>query len=398
MKKILTLNLLAIFLIMPWCSAAHYIVGFVENAKDGTNADGHSILLWNPSVGINDNLSDTIGPLGNSNTNSIYMIDCELLNNGCAVGNILTLKILNNGDNYVSGEKNVSVTGYGYDIVNNITLNSPPNISSAEVDDDLTTPANEIDLIPADTKEITCRAIVTEYDGKNSLANSTGKFFDNSISNYNAADDNNMHYTNNSCYINYSYGNINEAEVLCKFYIWYYANSQNWNCTLDVNDNLSIHSRKGDLTFINPLLALGLNSVIDFNIVNDRDISNESKFNVTNYGNVKINLSLSGYGFRENDGNAMNCSLGEIKNISISNERFNLTNSNTREINLSEFGNKYANLTSSPDVKKFNLDYRKNDLINEAINITYWRIYVPRGVYGDCQGNIIFGAVRAPGN
>jgi len=102
---------------MPLCSAAHYIVGFVENAKDGTNADGHSVILWNPAIGINDNLTDIIGPLGNSHTNNIYMVDCELLTHGCAIGNTLTLKILNNGDNYISGEKNVSVNGYGYDIV-----------------------------------------------------------------------------------------------------------------------------------------------------------------------------------------------------------------------------------------------------------------------------------------
>jgi len=67
-------------------------------------------------------------------------------------------------------------------------------------------------------------------------------------------------------------------------------------------------------------------------------------------------------------------------------------------MNLSEFEKKYVNLTSSPNVKKFNLDYRKNDLTNDAINVTYWRIYVPLGVSGNCQGNIIFGAVQAPGS
>jgi hypothetical protein len=398
MKKMLILNLFAIFLIMPLCSAAHYIVGFVENAKDGTNADGHSVILWNPAIGINDNLTDIIGPLGNSHTNNIYMVDCELLTHGCAIGNTLTLKILNNGDNYISGEKNVSVNGYGYDIVGNITLNSPPNISSVNVDDDLLIPPNEIDLIPASTKEITCSAIVTEYGGESSLINATGRFFDNSASNYNASDDNNFHYTNNSCDMNYSYGNEDEVEVSCKFYIWYYANSQNWNCTIDANDNLSIHSRNSDISFINPLLALGLDSFVDFNLFGDEDVSNESKLNVTNYGNVKINLSLNGYGFKENDGNAMNCSLGTTKNISINYEKFNLTTTNAGIMNLSEFEKKYVNLTSSPNVKKFNLDYRKNDLTNDAINVTYWRIYVPLGVSGNCQGNIIFGAVQAPGS
>ena len=102
--------------------------------------------------------------------------------------------------------------------------------------------------------------------------------------------------------------------------------------------------------------------------------------------------------FQENDGYAMNCSEGGSRNISIEYEKFNLTASNTGDINITEFEAKYTNLTSSPDVKKFNLDYRKNDQINEAINTTYWRVYVPNDVTGNCQGNIVFGAAQAPGD
>ncbi len=398
MKKIITLNLFAILLMLPMCYAAHYIVGFVEDAKDGTSANDHTILLWNPSIGIVDNLTDIIGVNGNSHVNNIYMIDCELLTNECEIGNNLTLKVINNGDNYVSEEKNVTVTGAGYDLVDGLTLNSPPNVTSIVVDDDITIPLDEIDLIPADTKNVTCRAIITEYDGENSLVNATARFFDNVDSDYNAEDDNNHHYTNNSCFMNYSYGNSDEVEVICKFDVWYYANSQNWNCTLNVEDNLSASSKGSDLSFVNTLLALGLDSFIEFTEVDNGNVSSESKINVTNYGNVKINLSLSGYGSVENDKNAMVCSEGTIKNISIEYEKFNLTSSNEGVIDLSEFETKYVNLTSSPTVKKFNLDYRKDDLVNDAINLTYWRIYVPQGVSGNCQGNIIFGAVQAPGS
>jgi hypothetical protein len=397
MKKIMILNILAIFIIIPTCSAAHYIIGIVENAKDGTSADGHSILLWNPLNGINDNLTDMIGPSGNSMTNNIYMIDCELLNGGCNIGNVLNLKVINNGDNYISDIKNVSVTGFGYDIVNNITLNSPPNISFIEADDALTIPPNEIDLIPVTTKEVICRAIINEYDGENSLINATARFFDNVASNYNSADDNNYHYSNNSCYLNYSYGNSNQIEVKCGFYIWYYANSQNWNCTINATDNLSVNSRGYDISFINPLLALGVDSPADFGMPGGREVSGEVRLNVTNYGNIKINLSLSGYGFIENDKNAMNCSGAGIKNISINYEKFNLTAPNSGSLNLTEFEKKYTNLTSSPSTRKFDLNYRENDLVNNATKSTYWRIYVPSGISGNCQGNIIFGAVQAPG-
>ena len=126
MKKILTINILAMVFILPFCSAAHYIVGFVENAKDGTISDGHTIVLWNSAGGTNDNTSDVIGPTGNSNINNLYLIDCESLIGGCNIGDILTLRVINNGDNYISAEKNVTVGEFGYDLVDNITLNSPP--------------------------------------------------------------------------------------------------------------------------------------------------------------------------------------------------------------------------------------------------------------------------------
>ena len=32
---------------------------------------------------------------------------------------------------------------------------------------------------------------------------------------------------------------------------------------------------------------------------------------------------------------------------------------------------------------------------NEAQNRTYWRIYVPLGVAGTCQGNIVFGGRKS---
>lgn len=399
MRKILSLNIVVVLLLIQMCSAAHYIVGYVENAKDGTSPNGKSIMLWNPEIGTGENVSDIIGPSGNSRTSGIYMIDCELLESGCNITNTLTLKVINNGNNYISEEKNVTVGGFGYDVVGNITLNSPPNITEVYVEDDLTFPENEIDLIPAETKEIQCVSVITEYDGEYSLTNASAVFFDNVDSYFNELDDNNSHYTNNSCEINYAYGNQYEAEVSCIFNILYYSNSEDWNCTIAVQDNLSIISKSGDITFINPLLALGVDSVINFDLFGGEEVTRESEVNVTNYGNVKINLSLSGYAFQENDGYAMNCTFeGETSNISIDYEKFNLTRSNPGALSLSEFEMRYVNLTSSPQVKKFNLDYRKEDSQNEAINSTYWRIYVPSQVSGECQGNIIFGAVRAPGD
>lgn len=396
MKNKLMINLFFILLVLPLCSAAHYIVGIVENAKDGTLANGQTVLLWNPSVGIQDNLTDIVGPTGNSGTDNIYMIDCEMLSSGCNISSILTLMVTNDGDNYLSRQMNVTVGGFGYDLVNNITLHSPPNVSEVFFDDFLESPQNEIDLIPADVREIICNSTAFSYDGEYSITNASAKLFDNVNSLYDSLDDNNSHYTNYSCDIDYSYGNSDEVKISCKFNLWYYANSENWNCTIETMDNLSTYGRGGDLSFVNPLLALGLDSIATFNL-NIGQITDEEQLNVTNYGNVKINLSLSGYAATENDGLSMNCTEGD-KNISINYTKFNLTASNPGAITLTDFQNEYVNLTSYPKVKDFNLNYRQNENANEAVDSTYWRIYVPSTVSGNCQGNIIFGAVQAPGD
>ena len=55
-----------VFLVSPLLSAAHYITGQVNDSYDGEPANGHEVVLWNPDVGTNDNLTDVIGPEGNS--------------------------------------------------------------------------------------------------------------------------------------------------------------------------------------------------------------------------------------------------------------------------------------------------------------------------------------------
>lgn len=394
-KKILLLNFAVIFVMIPFSSAAHYIIGIVNDAKDGTSANDFVITLWNPLIGLTDNLTDIIGPNGNSGADNIYMINCQLLNNRCKKGDILTVKVFDDGSGYLSEEKNVTVGGTGFSLVENITLNSPPSVGTVTVDDFILSPANEIDLLPATTKKIICEAVVTEYDGENGIINANAIFFDNENSSLEEDNDNNEHYTNNSCDINYSYGNSEEVYVNCSLDIWYYANSWDWNCTLNVTDNLTTKGFGSDLSFINPLLALGIDSPVSFGKIDMSYVSDELKLNVTNYGNVKINLSLSGYGFNEGDGNAMNCTMGTTKNISIENEKFNLTDSTTGSLTYAQFIGNYTNLTSYPVTKEFNLDYRINDDLNDANKTTYWRMHIPRGVSGTCEGNIIFGAVQS---
>jgi len=269
--------------------------------------------------------------------------------------------------------------------------NSPPEIINITIESG----ASSFDLTPNATTTLDIYITAKDYNGEDQIDNITLTFFDAVVSSYGGANDNNNHYTNTSCVINTGYGNAYEVESNCTLEIWYYANNATWNLTTEVTDDTNLRVQASNIFSINTLLALGLPATIDYGKVNATEVSDEIIANVTNFGNVMMNLSLSGYGSTVGDNLSMNCTGGLTKNISIDYEKFNLNMSSFGAINLSEFEANYSNLTSTMAVKKFDLNYRQNDTENKAINATYWRMYVPLGVAGNCSGNIVFGAVQS---
>ena len=289
----------------------------------------------------------------------------------------------------VVGQNNVTVStllqiGNVYPEIVNITINGG---------------ATSLNLIPNGTANLTVYIIALDYNGEGDIRNMSLTFFDTVASTYGGANDNNNHYTNSSCIIDRSYGNTYEANATCNIGVQYYANNQSWNATVIVSDNSSFSDYDSGLMTINTLLALGLPNSIDYGLVNATAVSNESTANVTNFGNTLFNLSLSGYGKYIGDNNSMNCTLGTVQNISIYYEKFNLTVTNTSTMTLSQFESKYENLSSSVVTKLFHVFPRQNDTSPyfDDTNATYWRIYVPLGVAGNCTGNIVFGAIKSAG-
>jgi len=384
MKKLFLFAFVFLAFCVAEVSAAHYLVGRVNNSLDGVLADGHVVVVWNPTYGISENVTDTIGPSGNSGTSNYYMVDCEALAHSCVVGDTLYAKVLNTGDNHNSENVSVNVTGAGYDVISSVLLNSPINVSSVLVDDSILTPLNQIDLVAASKRKVTCTSVMEDPEG-GPVLNASARFF-SSGSSYGSVDDNSTHYTNSSCFVNSSYSG-NTSLVNCTFEVFYYANSGNWTCLTSAQDNLSMRGNSTDGTFINSLLSVGVQSKIDFGSVGTESVSNEKIVNVTNYGNVAINLSLYGYGQNPGDGLAMNCTTG---NVTIGDERYNLTSSNPGLITGPQFDSNYQNLTGLYTVRKFDLN-KKNNSFN-ATKPTYWRIKLHPVVTGNCSGSVVFGA------
>jgi hypothetical protein len=377
--------------IIPLASAAHFIVGTVNDAAVGETANGKEVVLWNPAKGIDKNVTDIVGPGGNSGVDNIYLIDCEMLATPCRVNDEIRVQVINS-IGYTSYWVNLSVTGAGYDVAPNITLNSNPNITSIIIEDFIGS-ASEIDLQAASVREVGCQAIVKELDG-DSLQNTSAEFY-HSTSGTGAGDDNNEHYTNNTCSIDYDYGDETEILVVCNFSVWYYARPGTWNCFFQTEDNLSVSANSSNTSIVNTLLSVGVPDSIDYSTLGPGQVSEEMEINITNYGNVMINLSLAGYGVSEGDGLAMDC---DFENISVEHEKYNLTASNPGTLDRGQADVVYENMSSQTAIREFNLDYRTQDLLNDASNITYWRIYVPIGAAGSCQGNLIFGASQEAEN
>jgi len=281
---------------------------------------------------------------------------------------------------------------------------SYPEILNITVDDY----ADEIILTANSTKTVTCTALMVDYNNDTDMVNLSGVFYDATASDSNpdptTLDDNNYHYTNSSCIINYDTGGWgapdDEYNAIgnCTFEVHYYANPGNWNCSMTVIDNTSLSDTQEDDILMADLLAVGLPDSINYGTVNATYVSLEQTTSVSNAGNVELNLSLSGYAQTEGDGFAMNCSLGREGVIPIEYEKYNLTETTPGEVSLTVFENLYLNLTSSPFVREFNLNVREDDLINDAVKDSFWRIYVPKGAAGTCQGNIVFGATQSPGS
>ena len=268
---------------------------------------------------------------------------------------------------------------------------------------------SSITLNANSTKTVTCTARIVDYNEDTSLDTLAGVLYDTSVSDSNpdptTPDDNNDHYTNSSCEFNLSFGTWHgyvddgyHALGTCNFDVLYYANPGNWHFFLTVTDNASLSDTQQDDITMNQLLAVGLPDSINYGIVNATYVSDEQIANVSNSGNVQLNLSLSGYAQTPGDGYAMNCSLGRYGFIDLEYEKYNLTDTTPGSVSLSSFENLYLNLTDAPVVKRFELSSRTDDAIDDAIKGSYWRIYVPQGAAGSCQGNIVFGATVASGD
>ncbi|MFC1648281.1 hypothetical protein ACFL1B_02370 [Nanoarchaeota archaeon] len=267
----------------------------------------------------------------------------------------------------------------------NVTIRTTVNITNSVPIVETVTMLT-VTLTAGTFKEIQCNATVTDFDGIGTLVNVNATLFDTTEANMTSANDNNNRYSNSSC-VQTSASSIT-GNYTCSFNVYYYANNgTTWNCTVKATDDQTTTGNYSTAATVLALLALNVTpDTIDFGNMAVGDISSSSvEANVTNFGNIQINLSVRGFGETSGDGLAMKCSQN---NITIGNERF--------DVNASmPWASMNALDGTTQEVSGFSVIQRTDDAPGgETINSTYWTLRVPvsDNPSGQCNGSLVFQA------
>jgi len=236
------------------------------------------------------------------------------------------------------------------------------------------------------TKGVDCIVRARDFNGGNTISSVNGTYT-YSMNSSGDQDDNSVHYTNSSC-TRISTDGYNSTWQ-CTFNLWYYASNGSWIVNISVTDDYPYTRRNSSSSSVLPLYAINVTPIIDFGSMAVGDYSPNMDVNVTNLGNIKINVSVFGYGGENRTtgaGLAMNCAY---RNISISNERYSTDSSASYSL--------MTPLTGNPSIIQ-GLSLPKQILPTEqSTNTTYWALHVnaTNNPSGLCNGTVIFSAENA---
>jgi hypothetical protein len=187
-------------------------------------------------------------------------------------------------------------------------------------------------------------------------------------------------------YINYSCTPLTVQDFSmnwsCVFDVQYFANNGTYYCNATAIDpkNASSNNQSG-ASYINSLVAIKLEPVLDYGQLEVGQISNDTQANITNAGNRHANISVKGWGAAEGDGLSFDCDYGSIP---VGDEKYSIVSETA-----------YSSMTSLSDVSVnitgFTVPQRIDESL-ESINSTYWKVYIPVGAGGLCTGKILFTA------
>jgi len=241
-------------------------------------------------------------------------------------------------------------------------------------------------LAAGSTMTVNCTVRLRDYNGWNDINMVNGTFY-YYLNESDDPDDNNTHYTNTTCS-----QSSNDGQYLvnwtCSFNVWYYANNGTWRANVTANDSYAKTDNDYGNATISALLALNVTNVIDFGQLAVTETSTEAiSANVTNFGNVPMNVSVYGFGGNDSTIGAGFAMLCAQRNITLPNERYDLSSATI-----------YDDMTpiTGSSVTIPGLKIEKQTLHDTLMtNSTYWRIHinVSTNPFGVCNGTVVFSAI-----
>ncbi|MEA2036793.1 MAG: hypothetical protein U9O94_04755 [Nanoarchaeota archaeon] len=258
-----------------------------------------------------------------------------------------------------------------------------------------------IDLEPNGTISLNCTGLIYDGNGWDDIVEVNATFYDTSWGDGDTFD-NNYRYQNASCNSSCTVipnSNNNNASCYCLFDVYYYANNGTWGCNMTVSDATGLEdSDNSTVVAINTLVGIEIpQSELDYGDMSVTEMSNYSVINVTNIGNVPLNISVRGWGGTAEYNLSFNdtCMICETGNISNFYQRY------TNNLTIAQQST-YANMTNlsntSTLIPSLRLPVKTDDNnVGNETNSTYWKLYIPSGVSGFCNGTLEFSAVDATG-
>lgn len=248
-----------------------------------------------------------------------------------------------------------------------------------------------IDLNAGTAAVVTCNGSYQDSNGYTDIMNVSATLYYNGTE-AGASDNNNTHYTNSSCgpcsVIPGS--NDQNGSCLCNFPVQYYANDGGWSCNMTINDSGYVASSENSSSFtINEVLGIQVETTdLNYGNMTVTQVSDAIRENITNIGNVPINVSVRGFGgINETTGQNISMICEDGDNITFNFQRYALSDTTA-------FANMWNLSNQSRQIINMSLPKRTEDIhYGNSTNTTYWRLQIPASSSGVCNGTIIFSAL-----
>ncbi|MBU1198416.1 MAG: hypothetical protein KKF46_03870 [Nanoarchaeota archaeon] len=268
----------------------------------------------------------------------------------------------------------------------NVTVKTTVNVTQSypEILNIACVNSSGITLNAGTSTSVNCSIDIRDFNGGDTINNTNGTFY-YYLNASSDPDDNNTHYTNATCTEDANDGFF--ANWTCFFDVMYYANNGTWVANFTVMDNHNFTDNGNTTAIIYELFALNVTGVIDFgNMAVGDTTGTPVPANITNFGNMDINVSIYGFGGEDDVAYAGLAMVCDQRNISLSNERFAINDTAT-------YAEMYQVTGAATPIPGLLVLQQTSETV-QVINTTYWRLHVNQTTnpFGVCNGTVIFSA------